>query len=82
MTKQIEDGGPAHPHPVRNEQCEWDVATGMTLRDHFAGQALPFVLAELRRAHLGVGDTTFPQNVAGHCYRVADAMISARKGDA
>ena len=77
MTKQIEGDMPAFP---RNYNA--DGHNGMWLRDYFAAQALPFILAELRRAHLGVGDNTFPQNVAAHCYRVADAMIDARQGDA
>ena len=79
MTKQIEDGGPAHPHPVRNEQCEWDVATGMTLRDYFAGQALMGLLASPGEPPA----TDWPsKRIAEMAYFQADAMIEARKGDA
>ena len=77
MTKHIEGDIPAFP---RN--YNYTGHNGMWLRDYFAAQTLPFVLTELRRAHLGIGDRTFPQNVACHCYRVADAMLAARQGDA
>ena len=87
MTKQIEDGGPAHPHPVRNEQCEWDVATGMTLRDWFAGQALAaMITATSAGQHNALNGkpvgTSIYDAMAMDAYALADAMLRARKGGA
>ena len=50
---------------------------GMTLRDWFAGQALPSVM------HLCAKDTLAPgqsllQSFAGKAYDIADAMLAAR----
>lgn len=63
---QKPDGGPAFP---------WDPVypSGMSLRDWFAGQALTtFQISTM------ASDETVSA-IAGACYRVADAMIAARK---
>lgn len=55
------------PHPSRDNQ-------GMTLRDYFAGQYLTGMIASPqmdRNTDKGV--------VAETCYRLADAMLEARK---
>lgn len=58
-------GGMAGPHP------------GMSLRDWFAGQALPTVMAVCVTSECAPGET-LPQMFARKSYRVADAMIAAR----
>ena len=67
------DGGPAFPVPDTyhpNGQIEYG-ATGMSLRDWFAGQALAALLSESGRY-----DST---GAALDAYCFADAMISARE---
>ncbi len=83
--KQIDDGGMAFPHvvePVIGNPGVYRPVTsgGMSLRDHFAGQALAGQLA------FSPPDSfdkyNLPEEVAAACYRFADAMIAARKGGA
>lgn len=59
MSNPINDGGPAFP----NNDAHGCAYTGMTLRDWFAGQALPGLLAQRQEA----GDYDGP-----HC--TTDAM--------
>ena len=58
-----ETGGPAFP----NGQ------DGMTLRDYFAAQMLASVMSATSRS---IPD---PKMIALACYKVADAMLEARK---
>jgi hypothetical protein len=72
----VYDGGPAFPvpdsvHPSGQVQFG---TNGMTLRDYFAGQALTGTLA-MANPYEAV-----PHGIAEHCYKYADAMLSARKG--
>ena len=60
----IDDGGPAFPTPYRDK--------GMSLRDWFAGMAMPAVCLE------AVGELSESQ-IASDAYRIADAMLAARK---
>ena len=62
---KIDDGGPAFPLHERD-----DALRGMTLRDWFAGQAL--------LAMRYTGATAYKDD-AEACYKMADAMIQARK---
>lgn len=66
--ERLDDGGPAFPtlpeHGFNNGE------PGMTLRDHFAGQAMPEVY---RRVESGGFD-----RVAALSYELADAMLKAR----
>lgn len=60
------------------------VSEGMSLRDYFAGQAVPAAMAVLhdvsmRRPDM-FGDDDLPQAVASLSYRMADAMLAARGG--
>jgi hypothetical protein len=59
----------AFPHPGTQHRVP---SQGMTLRDYFAGQALAGYMASDERPSMWAG-------VAQDCYRVADAMIAARK---
>ena len=81
--KKIEDGGPAFAgglfepqHGGSNDREPWN--PGMSLRDWFAGQAIPAIIercgADHRQSHEHITDY-----FARKAYEVADAMISARK---
>jgi hypothetical protein len=81
MSKIGHNGGPAFPLLIEEEGCITQVHLGMTLRDYFAGQAL------MSLPHLCAHDTlmngmTFEQHIARNAYRLADAMLAARKGGA
>jgi hypothetical protein len=72
--KKQDDGGPAFPvrtglskHPVMGHV--FDGTDGMSLRDYFAGQALPSLTENDRD----------PQVVAEEAYDYADAMIAERE---
>ncbi len=79
---KIDDGGPAFPRTIH--EMELDVP-GMTLRDWFAGRALPYLQDAVK---FGVKSGAFPIEevaaiVADAAYQQADAMIAARaKGGA
>ena len=74
------DGGPAFPQLLA-ERMPYGVYTltaegGMTLRDWFAGQAIPAL------AHVWVSgevDDYPPQHFARDAYQLADAMLKARE---
>ncbi|MDX1222732.1 hypothetical protein GOL85_13465 [Sinorhizobium medicae] len=79
MSEKIEDGGYAFPV----QSSTWDYK-GITVRDWFAGQALPAAAAhafrnidEARRLSL------LPEEWASRiAYGMADAMLAAGKGGA
>lgn len=56
------------------------VRDGIDLRDWIAGQVLPAVI-QIYAADTGagVGSDHMPKNCAIHAYRIADAMLKARK---
>lgn len=66
------DCGPAFPvHPDVNPD---GYASGMTLRDWFAGMALQGMMNEpSNHRSLAIDD-------ASYCYEIADAMLAARAG--
>lgn len=66
MTKPT--GGPAFPQPTSGVLKE-----GMTLRDYFAAQALPTVMQEFHKKYES-------EWIAYAAYKMADAMLAARKG--
>ena len=67
------DGGPAFPNNDQNG-CAF---AGMTLRDWFAGMALPGVI---NKGGLFDSDEVPRNEIAEYCYRMADAMLAAREG--
>lgn len=87
MSDKIDDGGPAFPVPEENYMSDGSYSnTGMTLRDWFAGQAIPELIRIVERATAGRDDV--PDSTAGkvaakvvaiQAYQMADAMIQARK---
>ena len=63
-------GGPAFPTTKPLEH--WgDPNQGMTLRDYFAGQAIIAYHAD--------GEISYFEDAANWCYKLADAMLEARK---
>lgn len=70
---RVNTGGNAFPSPDWNGDWKGpDASHGMTLRDHFAGQALQGMLNSKALAHL------HPHTQAAKAYEYADAMIAAR----
>jgi len=85
MSMPINDGGPAFPqHLAFGPNGEAVTAgmyfaegPGMTLRDWFAGQALPAVIQQLKLHKDG------RHEIDRVCYELADAMLAERaKGGA
>lgn len=73
-----QDGGAAFPMLGNvGHNSDWMIDHGMSLRDWFAGQALPTVMAVCVTSECAPGET-LPQMFARKSYRVADAMIAAR----
>jgi hypothetical protein len=78
------NGGPAFPAPYeQHHDCQGKPLGdgGMSLRDYFAGQALPGLIAHGESL---VTDRYNPQAtmadvVASHAYFIADAMLKARE---
>jgi hypothetical protein len=53
--------------------------SGMTLRDYFAAKAMQALLDARTATKTGVvGVNCFENQIAGHAYAIADAMIRAR----
>ena len=76
---EIDDGGPAFPLADDETKCDF-INEGMRLRDWFAGQALASMQGVL--FYENVAETNHA--VRRHCanaYAIADAMLTARKGD-
>jgi hypothetical protein len=73
----INDGGPAFPLPLGNEQIDSSVA-GMTLRDKFADSVLPAVYAEYAKTNDLPMKPDVRAAVAVDAYAMADAMLWAR----
>ena len=67
------DGGPAFPHDGQQ-----NYTGGMTLRDYFAAKAMQAILYTSMRAAGSDGSVSFDL-VAAAAYRMADAMLKARR---
>ena len=66
--------------PAFPRQWDKDGHNGMTLRDYFAGEALPAVYAETCKDSRECGwHPEWKQIVALDSYAMADAMLKARK---
>jgi hypothetical protein len=75
---KIDDGGFAFPRPgFQNENEEAEGQDGMSLRDYFAAKAMNALLI----AHGGGGASNHnnPEALSKKAYKIADAMIRARK---
>ena len=91
---EIEDGGPAFPQ-MKNTGfvtmskdatiVDKEITGGATLRDYFAGKVLPAVVTTTSAGqHQPLAGkpkgTSLVDAMATDAYRIADAMIAARKG--
>jgi hypothetical protein len=74
---EIKDGGPAFPFDERNgDGTHYHAHAGMTLRDYFAAKAMQAA----HESTLAVYDVAPAYDrLAGHAYKVADAMLKARQ---
>jgi hypothetical protein len=70
VSAPLDDGGPAFPHPDYLNQGP----DGMSLRDHFAGQAMLMKFG-------ASGEFTTMDQMGQWCYDMADAMLKARSAD-
>ncbi|TPK14121.1 hypothetical protein [Mesorhizobium sp. B2-5-11] len=83
MSEERNDGGPAFPVTGATFGRE-----GMTLRDWFAGQALPAIVnatsaGKHQPSGVDVRNSTYSKVVEGiaqDAYALADAMLAARAG--
>lgn len=75
MSTPINDGGPAFPRPSGppQEGIDTTAKSGMSLRDWFAGQALPVVMQAADTRKHTIAD------VGIAAYSFADAMLAARE---
>lgn len=79
MTK-TNDGGPAFPTPefTAGDICQ-PPRSGMTLRDWFAGQAIP-VAAQWEQMSPTYGESVGSyRGIAERAYYIADAMLAERE---
>ena len=83
MNTPKNDGGPAFPFSyltgtdsIGNEN--WNVSHGMSLRDHFAGEALSVIIGRLSHPLTDAELLYQAEHVASHAYKYADAMIAER----
>lgn len=76
----VADGGPAFPCDVFDPDVrgpeQWE---GMTLRDYFAGQALPMLIDLLRAFRRDQTSYVDVDHCAKQAYAMADAMLKARQ---
>lgn len=75
------DGGPAFPHP-QGWRRHPEVSDCMSLRDWFAGMAMPDIISAVSRGEYTLDaapdGATAAQAIAIDAYVLADAMIFAR----
>lgn len=68
-----DNSSPAFPCGRDVTLDQWEPSSGMTLRDYFAAKALNWVLEDTP------GGQEFYKRAAQGAYRIADAMLEARK---
>ena len=83
MTTEPIPNPPAFPRPSGQGASAYSShQVGMTLRDHFAGQALPAVMAATSAGqhHPGPVGSTLPlvRRISDDAYKMADAMLAER----
>ena len=73
LTDDTAKGKPANHHAFPGNG-----RYGMTLRDWFAGQTAPIIIAAMAAGDYGTEGGEPAVVAANHAYRMADAMIAAR----
>ena len=74
MSAPIDDGGPAFPWEERDANGQFRQFSGMTMRDYFASRAV------LGMCSNGTDWSIYqPEKLAAAVFRIADAMLAARK---
>lgn len=71
-----DNGGPAFPltnSHIELRGTDWESANGLSMRDYFAAKALSWVLEDTP-----VGQEFYKRAAQG-AYRIADALLEARK---
>ena len=87
-TKQIDTGGSVYPRPISIDQVgdntQFKFETGITLRDHFAGNAptMPEQWWNDTKSSYGSEIGSYAEAISAWNYFYADAMIAARKEQA
>lgn len=84
---KIDNGGPAFPvHETDEHRQPYCTDPGLTLRDYFAAKAMVGLFSMEANPRVGVDVEPFRANSREHlngiamsAYRVADAMLAARK---
>lgn len=82
--EKVDDGGPAFPVPPDAQYSDGESLAfaqsnpGMTLRDYFAGQAIVGALASRAHPKIILSEIAFDE-FARDCFKLADAMLTARK---
>lgn len=79
MTTTPNDGGPAFSTITETEHGDriFPDASGMSLRDYFAGQAMTGIFATNPRGK-GESFMAYTNRIAAFAYEQADAMLAAR----
>ena len=81
MKDNIETGGPAFPFVCQGSTTAPEIYYGMTLRDYFAAKAMQTLLGSEYTSEHGLHEGWMGA-LAVLSYRMADAMMKARKGSA
>lgn len=82
-TQPINDGGSAFPCDARETPTQWEgPSNGMSLRDYFAGQAMPAILSNLlllaAQTDKAPSAEMLAKVAAEGAYGYADALLAAR----
>lgn len=78
MMRELDDGRPAFPDHIDNINTDIVDFPGMSLRDWFAGKALPGMLDNARHLLLSTQEMPSAEVIAHAVYKMADAMIAER----
>jgi hypothetical protein len=79
MSEQPKDGGPAFPvlTDMSGGEAYYLATPGMSLRDWFAGQALPSLVATESENNRSWQDGS--RHIAAAAYAISDALLAARE---
>lgn len=79
-TKPVDTGGHAYPSEFQSTQYRnYERHTGMTLRDHFAGQAALGLIFAYSKDHRVQYDEIPMDLLAERAYELADEMVARKR---